>query len=468
MAIWLYSAADSKADAERTLELAEKHGIVWRTFCAHRSPVQSIPNVKQLRPDDVLYLGFRDGGHTHLLARMRLGRPDAPLPCSAVFTRVPAQLLEEFAAAGYGPDPVLGFTIGLLVTELEPVDGVVPSGSRNALRWLESDPELAPQPVRTRASDSTLRHLNVADGGRSPVRGATTRGAITPAGWFAGIDVGGAQSKGFDICRLRWSQGRPTKAEFLRCRHRTALPPQAVLHDLAKAGDLARLAAETYPAARDAAADLWHALASDEHVPPSGVFIDSPSGFSRNARGHGRRTEKSRLIGVSFQSTPSVACGRGHRGTWAWIVYGMAAFASCRLQGSDLLLEGWLEYLHGGVTASGRSPRALILREVFPTATVSALRSSGRAAETAAVLASLADCTPDEVHVVEEYLNLGVSAVKRRGSLYDRADALVAALSSLPFASSGWDEALLEPAAGARWNASDADGLREGTITVVR
>lgn len=322
--------------------------------------------------------------------------------------------------------------------------------------------------MRRRAAEVTARHLGAASTVPSALRDAPNVRCAAPAGWFAGIDVGGAQSKGFDICRLRWSEALPTKAEFLRCRHRTALPAQTVLHDLAKAGDLARLAAETYPAARDAAADLWQALARDGGAPPSGIFIDGPSGFSRNSEGHGRRTEKSRLVGVSFQSTPSLACGRGHRGTWGWIIYGMAAFASCQLQGSGLTLDAWLQYLQTGVAGSDRSPRAVIIREVFPTATISALRCSGRAAQTASVLTSLANSAPDEARVVEAYLKQGVCAVKGRRSLFDRADALVASLSSLPFASRGWDEALLEPAAGARWRASDADGVCEGAITVVR
>lgn len=96
MAVWLYAAARSKASASRTYELADQHGIVWRTYYANRSPRETIPRVGELRPGDIVYLGYRKNGRIRLLGRMQLGRPDNPIEVSPVFTKVPDALSPEF------------------------------------------------------------------------------------------------------------------------------------------------------------------------------------------------------------------------------------------------------------------------------------------------------------------------------------------------------------------------------------
>ena len=45
MALWLYAASSTFASASTTYELAYRHGIVWRSYYANRTPAQAIPNV---------------------------------------------------------------------------------------------------------------------------------------------------------------------------------------------------------------------------------------------------------------------------------------------------------------------------------------------------------------------------------------------------------------------------------------
>jgi hypothetical protein len=74
-----------------------------------------------------------------------------------------------------------------------------------------------------------------------------------------------------------------------------------------------------------------------------------------------------------------------------------------------------------------------------------------------------------ERKVVEAYLDSGVQAVKQPGqALFDRADALIAALSSLPHTRHDFRETMSWPQAGSvRWRAGFADAhLVEGAITL--
>jgi hypothetical protein len=55
--------------------------------------------------------------------------------------------------------------------------------------------------------------------------------------------------------------------------------------------------------------------------------------FARNRLGHGRLCEKRSLTGVSFQSTPSIACGSEHR-TGIWLTGNMSVFPAIALRRS--------------------------------------------------------------------------------------------------------------------------------------
>jgi hypothetical protein len=280
-------------------------------------------------------------------------------------------------------------------------------------------------------------------------------------GVFIGIDVGGRPDKGFDLCPTWWDGGVPARLEFHRLPHRLALPPTDELRPVVAAGRVDELAERTYRSAGAIAADLWRAL---ERFGPTGVLIDASSAFSRNAVGHGRYTEKFALKGVSFQSTPSVACGRPHAGEWGWLVYGMIAFAACVYRG-EVSLERWYRGLAEGFDRACRADE-LIVREVFPTGTVETLRHRGRASEVVNLLAGLHG-TP-AVDVVRLYLENGVWGNKLRVDLSDQADSLIAALGALPYVRGDFAERVLEPGHGtAKWRPAVPDAREiEGAVVV--
>ena len=229
----------------------------------------------------------------------------------------------------------------------------------------------------------------------------------------------------------------------------------------------AEVGSDYAPEAATTGESLWLAIVRVARAAaPSGVFIDSPSAFSRNTIGHGRLTEKQSLSGVSFQSTPSISCGSEHGADWGWLLYGMVAFAACRHQGR-FTLEQWMEALSDGLFVSTHEGPAVV-REVFPTATISHLRSRGRGQEVQGLIRGLRGADAER-QVVEAYLESGVQAVKEPGqSLFDRADALVAALSALPYARPSFHESTGWPATGSgRWRPAVADAhLIEGAVAL--
>jgi hypothetical protein len=451
MATWLLAATDSKASADKTYELAARTGIVWRTFYADRTPRQAVANVRKLAPDDTLYLGYRRPGHTvELLGRMRLGTSEHPLAESQVFTEVPQPLVADFAAQGYHADPILQKMVGLFVYEVEPIEGGFASDNRSTLSGLDVDPFPAPGPQMGRS-------------GPTP----RPQAPATRPGTYVGIDVGGDR-KGFHLCAVDWNSAAPTTARFAEY---PSLPKIAIaiVRPLLAQGRIDDLARETFKQASDVVPALWQQILTlcggNE---PAGVFIDSPSAFSRNTLGHGRLTEKRSVAGVSFQSTPSLAAGNEHRGEWAWLIFGMMGFASCALRGALLSEERWRDALGEGLFRPTLQ-LPLVVRECFPTLTVATLRRAGRDAEVKALLQPLKLSWPAEVGAVEAYLHHGVRAVKvPRNPLYDRADALVAALSALPHAAPGFLEDQTWPSGG-RWSSQVKDAAEiEGAIAVVR
>jgi hypothetical protein len=73
-----------------------------------------------------------------------------------------------------------------------------------------------------------------------------------------------------------------------------------------------------------------------------------------------------------------------------------------------------------------------------------------------------------EVAAVQAYLQQGVFAVKQQRPLYDRADALVAGLSSLPYALPQiYQEVERLPRTAIRWLGNPGDDILEGRIAVV-
>jgi hypothetical protein len=196
------------------------------------------------------------------------------------------------------------------------------------------------------------------------------------------------------------------------------------------------------------------------------VFIDSPSAFSRNTSGHGRLTEKHSISGVSFQSTPSICCGAEHGGDWGWLVYGMVAFAACLHRGG-FSAQQWLAALEEGLFRPLQNG-PFVVREVFPTATIARLRAAGRTVTVQSVLDRLAGADAER-DAVRAYMTSGVWTVKERGkAVFDRADVLVAALSSVPYVSNDVTESVVWPnETSVRWRSGVRDAhLAEGAIAV--
>ena len=107
------------------------------------------------------------------------------------------------------------------------------------------------------------------------------------------------------------------------------------------------------------------------------------------------------------------------------------------------------------------------MRECFPTATVAVLREDpARCGRVQQLLAGHQHL--QEVTAVQAYLQRGVAAVKQQRPLYDRADALVAGLSSLPFAvPEVYREVERTPHGQVRWLGNAGDDMLEGRISVI-
>ena len=418
-----------------------------------RRPRQAVPHVAELAVDDTIYLGYRDKGQIRLLGRMRIGQPDRSLDQSEVFCAVPAPLVSEFVNNGYTPDPVLGEMVGIWVQDLEPVDGTIRSRGRFTIMPLDCDPlgEAESEPPIAPAGPAELRSL-----------APSQRPSDNDQYIALGIDVGGRVDKGFDLCFLTYNGTSIDNIEFERCEYPQALPPTDELRQATMEADFRTLADLTYPASVKTATALWGKVSKRQ---VRGIFIDSPSGFSRNQNGHGRLTEKVSYRGVHFQCTPSVAASREHRGQWNWLVYGMVAFATCLHYGPQFSKAEWEGAFREGLYFRTRHLQRCIVRECFPTVTVSVLRNRQRADQVCQLLCAHSD--RQEVKEVLSYLQNGVAAVKCAKPLYDRADALVAALSSLPHAlPNQFQESEPLPHKRVRWNGMNGDELLEGRIAV--
>ncbi len=285
-------------------------------------------------------------------------------------------------------------------------------------------------------------------------------------GIYVGIDVGGRPDKGFDLAALEWNAGLITSVRFVGCPHPVELPGTDKMRTLVAVGDYPALAKLTHDAAKVIAENLWTAIMKLSSE-PVGVFVDSPSAFSRNQRGHGRLTEKHHLQGVAFQSTPSSCCGKEHRGTWAWLVYGIVAYVAVTHEGGSFTLPEWERLLTDG-TFMVSQKLSLVVRECFPTATIAKLRASDRASEVEKLVKPLLSKHPVEMNAVIAYLKNGVWGTKKPGDrAYDRADALVAGLSSLPHARTDFSEQHVWATAPKKWIAAPGAQLIEGAVALV-
>lgn len=254
-------------------------------------------------------------------------------------------------------------------------------------------------------------------------------------GLLVGIDVAEVPEKGFTIAS--WF---PTNEDLFAgweepttIRHTVPITADAFEEaktSLAKS-DWDTLADATYSVAYSAAQSLWAAVEKRVRSCPYCARVDVPSGFSLNSLGHGRLTEKTRLPGVSFQSTPSTCCGIVNNGTWAWMLFGRAAYASLKHKG-QVSREEWYRVLKDGAVDFWDTLRPCPVSEAFPTADIAVMRTNGIPSEILAEVSSIPD---QSIRIaLTEYLSQGVQAVKQsKNPLYDKVDAVVAALGGLPW-----------------------------------
>ena len=460
MTRWLYAASKALASEGNTLSLACESGFIWRSF--YNAKGAPIACVKDVRPGDEMVLGYRSEGSVRLIGRFRVGQPDKPISASPAFGEIPAIWVDEFRRQGYTDDPKLGALVGIFVEECEPVTGTLPYRNQNSLSRIASNAQ--PSAVSPgRGPAPIVRNVRLLPPPAPPARPVAVaaerpQNAGTRDGVHVGIDVGGRREKGFDLCITEWAGGTLRTVSWKRLPHRTPLPPTSALRAFVCSGDLEGIAAATEISASATAAAIWSEIREMGAV---GVHIDSPSAFSRNRLGHGRLCEKRSLTGVSFQSTPSVACGKEHGGDWGWLLYGMIAFSACLHRG-QLTKADWATDLKRG-TFTRFDASGLALRECFPTATISVLRSQKREADIERLLGRLTILP--ELQAVLEYLRYGVKGVKRPGSgLYDRADAFVAALGALPHVVQGFREMPNWATSGNTWNGAPGDEQLEGSF----
>jgi hypothetical protein len=142
----------------------------------------------------------------------------------------------------------------------------------------------------------------------------------------------------------------------------------------------------------------------------------------------------------------------------------MIAFAACLHRG-HVTGADWSVALQRGTFARCDSA-GIVLRECFPTATISVLRAQKRETDVEHTL-TLHAALP-EVQAILTYLKYGVKGVKRAGdALYDRTDALVAALGALPHVTADFRERLNWGPQGSRWSGWPGHEHIEGSFTCV-
>jgi len=469
MAHWLYLASSSKASPADTYRYAE-HGFVWRSYYVATEHPQAVANVQHLAAGDTLYIGYRAKGGVRLLGRCTIECPDNRIDASPVFCTAPKDIEADMRSDGYKDDPVLKALVGIFVSAIEPLSGAIDlpaGGEQNSLvrmehGILEKTVSSTQTAATTRQSRLPPSNANVSFPTRSP-------NDKPRSGLYVGVDVGGRPAKGFTLCFLEFGDGALKNITFdsIPYDHRSQMPPTVALRELVARGSLPAVARETWNAASSLSAIFQNKVANRQ---PQGVFVDSPTAFSRNTFGHGRATEKVSYRGVSFQCTPSVKCHRPHGGDWNWLLYGMVAYAS--LRGNEITKKAWEESLVEGMYQGFNSPsHRFHVRECFPTATVSVLREQANAAaEVIEILAPFSDDqrVHDEVDAVNKYLRCGVAAVKTRAALYDRVDSLVASLLALPqVMPTRFRESERGPREGVNWTGNPDDVGIEGRIAVL-
>lgn len=248
-----------------------------------------------------------------------------------------------------------------------------------------------------------------------------------------GIDIAGAPGRQFDLALVDWENSEVFWESMpLGAGEDYASYNFSQIRTATADGDLHEIAALSYNIVDHVGKRLQKSFKNLNIIPKDVdvISIDSPSGFSRNTMGHGRATEKvwryfrptnkHREFVVNFQMSPSINCQRERGNNWSWIIFGMAAFHILE-NNFQFDKKTWLNFLQKGIKAKEK------IIEIFPRVTIQSIRMQGNdAIETVIkILNKLRNCQTENL-LIRNTLHNG----KRTGS--DRADALIAVLTTLP------------------------------------
>lgn len=250
-----------------------------------------------------------------------------------------------------------------------------------------------------------------------------------------GIDIAGAPGRQFDLALINWENSE-VFWERMPLGTRGKDYPSYDFNQIRTAtadGDLEQIAEYSYNIVAHVGERLCNSfnnlniMLKDIDV----IAIDSPSGFSRNTMGHGRATEKvwryflptdkRRDFSVNFQMSPSISCGREHGNNWFWIIFGMGAF---HILDNNFRFDKktWLNFIQNGI----KNKEKII--EIFPRVTIQSIRIQGN--DAIAILIKILNKLKN-TQIENEFIKNALYNGQRTGN--DRADSLIAALTTLPF-----------------------------------
>lgn len=145
----------------------------------------------------------------------------------------------------------------------------------------------------------------------------------------------------------------------------------------------------------------------------------------------------------------------------------MIAFNACAQGTSNFSEDTWRASLQEGLYQSTCALPYIVIRECFPTATIAVMREEQSKVESLKQILQ-PFYTLEEVQAVLAYLNHGVAKVKKSKGVFDRADALVAALSALPYVYPViFKEVERKRSLHAKWSGTAEDEIAEGRIAVI-
>jgi hypothetical protein len=122
---WVYFATPTKANRSDTYELAYSRGVVC---CDAKTSAGTLkPNVKNLRPGDLMLLAYGKDGEYEPQLYLTVEPPTKkPIAETDVLHELPNELAPILEGAGYSPDPSLGVFTGFRVTPCSDWKGQLP------------------------------------------------------------------------------------------------------------------------------------------------------------------------------------------------------------------------------------------------------------------------------------------------------------------------------------------------------